>query len=157
MTARGPATGLGIVMTDLFISASAALLMVIAVLRTTPPIPVPIQADIVATCPPAAILSAREPVMSMRPGGREGATIKVGGPGDLASLPADLGLRPRLFYSIGVIAGEGAPLSAACLRWAQDSLVRTYNRKIDELTRRGTARPIFGIVPGRAPNVRGGG
>ena len=63
---------MGSAMTDLFVSASAALMLVLAVLRPDPPVVTPIQADITAHCTesgglPALTIPADPPILIERP------------------------------------------------------------------------------------------
>lgn len=113
---------MGIAMTDLFVSASAALMLVLAVLRPDPPVVTPIQADITAHCTesgglPALAIPADPPIL-------------IESPADLAALPARLGLPPRLFYTLALAGGPGHPVSASCLTWATTDLVRALNTEI---------------------------
>jgi hypothetical protein len=145
----------GVAVTDIFICASAALLVALALSRNTPEVPVPIQADIVATCPPADAVEAGGARLALRAPKGAATPVPVGSPADLAAAPDALGLPPRLYYTLAVTAGEGAPLSAACLRWVQDGLVRRYNARVGTLTARGAPRPVFGVAPVTADAGRG--
>ncbi|MBB95901.1 MAG: hypothetical protein CML68_15070 [Rhodobacteraceae bacterium] len=122
---------MGIAMTDLFVSASAALMLVLAVLRPDPPVTTPLQADITAHCTetggrPALVVPGDTPVI-------------LQGPADLAALPARLGLPPRLFYALALAGGPGHPIPASCLSWAATDLVRALNTQV--------ARPDYAGPP----------
>lgn len=129
---------MGIAMTDLFVSASAALMLVLAVLRPDPPVTPPIQADITAWC--------------TETGGRPALrvdtdrVILLETPEDLAALPARLDLPPRLFYSLAIAGDADNPIPATCLAWASADLVRALNA---DVARPGYAGPpaIFSLGP----------
>lgn len=129
---------MGIAMTDLFVSASAALMLVLAVLRPDPPVTPPIQADITAYCTetgghPALLVEGDRPLL-------------LESPEDLAALPARLDLVPRLFYSIAIAGDANHPIPASCLAWASTDLVRALNA---DVARPGYAGPpaIFSLGP----------
>lgn len=138
-------------MTDLFVSAAAALMMILAISRPTPDIPLPIQADMFGTCPEASTIlteAGDRPALSVTRATQPGTVdpVLVPTPEDLWTLPARLGLQPRLFYTIALIEGP-APVTAACADWALNQLVRTANTKADIS---GTGKPtspppIFGL------------
>ncbi|WP_428925337.1 hypothetical protein [Marinibacterium sp. SX1] len=125
-------------MTDLFISASAALMLVLAVLRPDPPVAPPIQADITAWCTtagqrPALLVETDPPIL-------------VQGPADLAALPGRMGLDPRLFYTLALAGSPDRPLPASCLAWATRDLVRALNADIARPDHTGPAA-IFSLAP----------
>jgi len=140
------AEGIGLAMTDLFISGAAALLCMLAVMRQTPDVPLPIQADIRAACPSVAAIEAGNTGLVLMPTGREpsGNPVMVRAPEDLAAAPATLGLPPRLFYTIALTPGE-TPLTATCLDWVQGDLIRPYNEDFGRNPSRDAARPVFGL------------
>ena len=145
--------GLGIVMTDLFISGGAALLLVLAVARPTPETPLPVQADLVAACPTTQALEKREATLVLRPAGSaaDDTRVEIRDPAQLAGAPAALGLPARLFYGIALVRDRTSgspPLSARCLRWVGRDLVGAYNAQIETLAARGGARPVFGLSVG---------
>ncbi|MGR3804780.1 hypothetical protein [Marinibacterium profundimaris] len=113
---------IGIALTDLFVSASAALMLVLAVLRPDPPVTTPLQADITAHCTETGGLPALE-----IPGD---PPILVESPADLAALPARLDLPPRMFYALALAGGPGRTVPASCLAWASADLVRALNRQV---------------------------
>ena len=122
---------LGLAMTDLFVSASAALMLVLAVLRPDPPVTVPLQADITAFC---TEIGGRPALIVDGP-----PSVTLTAPDDLAALPGRLGLPLRLFYSIALAGAPGRPLPAACLSWATTDLVRAHNATV--------ARPDYAGPP----------
>ncbi|MEM8729471.1 MAG: hypothetical protein AAGF79_06085 [Pseudomonadota bacterium] len=129
---------LGIAMTDLFVSAAAALMLVLAVLRPDPPVHTPVQADITAICieqgeRPALQVMADPPVI-------------LATPQDLAALPEALGLPPRLFYGLAIAGGPGQPISTACLSWASRDLVRALNADVARPDYTGPPA-IFSLAP----------
>ena len=133
-------------MTDLFISATAALLLVLAVMQPTPPVPIPIQSDLLVRCPepdaaekwPLALYAAANP---------EAPPLLVDRPADLGLAPARLGLPPRLFYTIALQQPIDSPVSAGCLSFVVRDLVRRYNRSLTESDRDSVhQRAIFSIA-----------
>lgn len=136
----------GIVMTDLFVSATAALLLVLAVLQPIPPIRLPIQADLIARCPdgdpapatPLALVAGSDP---------DGPSVSALGPTELGAAPVRLGLPARLFYTIAVEGTAGGPVSAACLDWITRDFVRAYNGALAEADRLTQPRAIFAVAP----------
>jgi hypothetical protein len=144
-------------MTDLFVSAAAALMMILAITRPTPDIPLPIQADFIATCPgPAMIVtdSGDRPALSVTDADASTANahVLVASPEDLWALPARFGMEPRLFYTIALTSGDEA-LTAACANWALNDLVRTANMNADTASNPGAtnAPAIFGLELVTAP------
>jgi len=139
--------GTGIVMTDLFISATAALLLCLAVSRTTPDIPLPVQADLIALCPtpnspdgtPYIVALASDPA---------GISAKVGSPEDLAAVPRLLGLPPALFRTIAVMATSASPVSATCVRRLTEDIVKPHNDQLaTEPAAAGSSRAVFAVGP----------
>lgn len=129
--APSDALSVGIVMSDLFISATAALLIVLALAQPYKPKEVPIQADLVAYCPPLdtprpeyriLIHSANEPE----------AAVSLHKSEELGGLPSGLLLEPRLFYSIALVEKKGHPLTPTCLKWVQQNLINPWNRSLQE-------------------------
>lgn len=148
-TAR--AAGVGIVMTDLFVSAAAALMMILAITRPTPDIPLPVQADFLATCLQATQAATDEAglyTLSLTPNHAESEIQPViaDAPGDLWTLPDRFGEPPRLFYTIALVDGA-EPVTGACADWALNDLVRTANSNADSFEANGTSAPppIYGL------------
>lgn len=150
-SSSGIAGGLGIVMTDLFLSATAALLVVLAVANPTPPVPMPIQADLVATCPERnggvvghfILRSAAEP---------DGPTAVVSKPEDLSEAVSVAGLQAALFYSVALIPRVGTPVSAACLSRFTTDIIRAHNSGLSRAkAERGDLMAVFAVNTG-VPN-----
>ena len=141
--------GLGVAMTDLFISAGAAIVMVIALSRPTPRVELPPQADIIATCPEASTFQGGDGAIVMRRDAADTTSaVPVVSPEDLAATPATLGLPARLFYTIALEDTPNQPVSAACLRWVQNDLIRAHHRRLlerDPAYR--TRRCVFSLAP----------
>lgn len=142
--------GLNIAATDLFISATAALLVVLAVLRPMPPVDLPTQADLVGHCTMDA--EARPVALTLGVPEREVAPphIEVHNPAELAQAPRTLGLAPRLFYVIALVPDAGGRLASDCLRWVRDDLVRPHNSRMSLSEPANSAlgtRAIFTLVP----------
>lgn len=144
-------TGIGLVMTDLFVSAAAALMMIIAITKPSPDIPLPIQADLIATCPSAMQLlseASEQAALSVLPAtpaeGIDPFLAKT--PEDLWDLPEAFGLFPQLFYTIALVDGV-EPVTAACADWVLNDLVRSANGNADASgTKDGPGlAPIFGL------------
>ncbi len=137
-------------MTDLFVSAAAALMIILAIARPTPDIPLPIQADLLATCPDAAafLSEAAAPALSVTLAEQSGSVdpVLVPTPEDLWALPARLGLQPRLFYTVALVGGQH-PVTAACADWALNDLVRTANSNAGNVAASHPVSPpaIFGL------------
>lgn len=121
--------GVGIVMTDVFVSATAALLMVLAVARPSPPTPLPIQAEITVSCEtsnqgdfvfetwPTHIFDAdRRPIMS---------------PQDFAFAVRKMALPPALLYKVVVVGTETSGLSAGCLQALKTDIIWPLNQDPD--------------------------
>jgi hypothetical protein len=148
-TARG--TGIDLVMTDLFVSASAALMMVLAISRPTPDVPLPIQADLIATCPSAStILSSdtEQPALHVFPSNAptDMDRVSASDPESLWGLPQFFDLPPRLFYTIALKDGA-EPVTSACANWALNDIVRAANKAADTRSEQFETRPppIFGL------------
>lgn len=147
----------GIVMTDLFVSATAVLLLVLAVVQPTPPVQLPIQADLVARCLEAGQGSGAQLALSA---GTDptGPGVLITDPADLVGTPARLGLPPRLFYTIAVVGTQARPVTAACLSLVERDFVRAHNDSLIRADRRsGAPRAIFAVavaVPETAEGVQ---
>ena len=118
--------GLTLVMTDLFISAAGALVIVLALARTDAPRPVPVQADLVALCPdpPGGALRLTTPERLSRDGaGADGPAI-----GDAAGLRAGVErlLPPSLFVTLALVDLPARPVTPACLARTRGDILRPY-------------------------------
>jgi hypothetical protein len=138
--------GLETVMTDLFVSAGATLLIVLAVTREVPEDVLPVQADLVATCPPSEDIARGDGTLLVRAGGASETAqpIPVEGVAQMAVLPAALGMPARTFYTI-TLTSDAAPVTAACLDWVQEDLVRAHNAALASDIPRGGARPVYAL------------
>ena len=144
--------GTGIVMTDLFISATAALLLCLAVSRPTPVVPLPIQADLVLVCP--VLNYAKAPFVMSRASDPNGISVEVGSPEDLAKAPKALELPPSLFRTIAVMATAQRPVSATCLRRLTDDVVRVHNSRLATTPATdGLSRAVFAVAPVLPPKA----
>jgi hypothetical protein len=115
-----------IAMTDLFLSATAALLIVLAVLRPTPPVTLPIQADLVARCTLETNgVEVFDPRQTDRP------AILIDRTRALSSVPERLGLAPKLFYTIALSDPQG--VSADCAQTVLNGYVRAHNEAVQSL------------------------
>ena len=138
--------------TDLFIAATASLLVILALSRPNPPIDLPVQADLVASC---AIHEAGEPealVMRLADSSAETEAIaRIHDSDELSDFAAHPELPPRLLYVIALVPAEDGTLAASCLQWARDDIVRTHNAaERVRSDRNPTAQPdpaIFALVP----------
>ena len=142
--------GLNIAATDLFISATAALLVVLAVLRPTPPVELPIQADLEGYC--TLDVEARPVTLVLGVPGHavDAAPLSVREPAELAQAPTLLDLAPGLFYMIALVPGRDGRLLSDCLTWVRDDLVRAHNASMLQPELSSTAagtRAIFTLAP----------
>ena len=143
--------GFGIVMTDLFISSTAALLIVLAVSKPTPINALPIQADLVATCH-RSVASDSEWYAVFRAGhdaARDDEGIVVKTPQEMAEAPTQLGLQARLFYSVALAIGAHEQAFGECLHWFTYDLVRAHNTSLSEPRNGGPvgSRAVFAVSP----------
>ena len=141
----------GIVITDLFVCATAALLIVLAVAGPTPPQYLPIQADLSARCLPAP---AAQDVESNRTAlffdglnnSAPGTGVPVKSFKEMKHVPSLVGLPPQLFYSIAVVRASDDPVSVECLGWIRRDLVRAHNKMLANQDRmENSPRPIFSV------------
>ncbi len=138
-------SGFAIAMTDLFFSSSGALLLVLAMLRPTPDVPLPIQADILARCPTSEVSSEDDVALILEtPDGTR--RLALSSMDELAWASQGLGLAPALFYTIALIPDGAGKLSASCLERVQNEVVRKHNSQINNRLDRGSARPVFGLT-----------
>lgn len=138
----------GMAMTDLFISATAALIMVLAVARPFEPVPLPVQADFLAFCVPMDETSGDQQqfdVMVHAFGSVPDAAITILEPADLAELPGAFDMKAQPYYSLAVTqAPMGEVVAARCLQQVLFDLTRPYNASLEHLPRRAPdARAIF--------------
>lgn len=127
-------------MTDLFVSATASLLVVLTLVRPTPPLPMPIQADLLAFCPP----DPKGTIVFVAAARPAGPRFAVAQPDDLAAAPARLGLKPALLYAVAVTSESGAGVDAACFARVRDDLVRARNSTVAAADRKAAGpRAIF--------------
>ncbi|MGR3466862.1 MAG: hypothetical protein ACU0CI_03210 [Shimia sp.] len=116
-------------MTDVIISATAALLIGLALAANETPQPMPVQADLRIFC-------AGEEVRI----GDGTRAIPITG-ATLGTAPPAFDLPPRLFYALALVPGpEG--LSPECLRRVQRDVVSAWN---DGLNQRPGA--VFSVQP----------
>ena len=130
-------TGIGIAMTDLFLSASAALIVALALSSNSPVRNIPIQADLLLLCP-SVNQDEKRYVMF------QGESIETGKEGDLTVGESDLSyfgnmhefnqalsaasLVPRLFHIAALANSDNHPLTTTCVK-AITKLVRSNNKK----------------------------
>lgn len=153
--------GFGIVITDLFVSATAVLLLVLAVARPTPPQALPIQADLLAGCSPSSVTGSESetPIAVFHANGGNsspGEGIPVKSAEEMSLVPGLLGLPARLFYSIAIVGQPDAPVTADCLERVSRQLVRAHNEALTiGATGADAPRPIFAVslgLDGHGPN-----
>lgn len=141
----------GIAMTDLFISATAALLIVLAISRPQPPQELPIQADLLARC----VMDADAPValeitraaMIGEDAPVDETQARVDAPGGLAAVPEELSLSPGLFYMIALVPDAAGVLRSDCFHWARDEIVRAYNDTLSDRSEEGETGALFTLSP----------
>ncbi|MGF1528132.1 MAG: hypothetical protein ACFCBW_15245 [Candidatus Competibacterales bacterium] len=127
-------------MTDLFVSASAALLMVIVLSHPDTPLPLPVQTDLIALCPAPPGAHAPFtlfPASALKPKAEGG--VELVGPGvafaDVEGLALALGstVAPvELFFTLGLTGAPGRPLPPECLRRLKQGIVSPYNDRTAE-------------------------
>lgn len=149
--ARPAMPGVMIAMTDLFVSATATLMVVLILSQTERPTPLPVQADLVAFCPTeegeafavvpvsAVIVGADRLRTSMVD------TLALSDATGLAAVLAKIaGAEPRSFYSIGLAGTAGRPVTAACISRLQNTIVRMHNQAVGKTA--GGIRAIAGVT-----------
>lgn len=112
-------------MTDVFVSATAALLMVLAVARPSPPTPLPIQADITVSCETS---EQREYIFQAWPTHILDAvrhTILI--PEDFAIAVQQMNLPKALLYRVVVIGTNTSGLPAGCLQAFKTAVIWPLN------------------------------
>lgn len=132
-------SGSGIVLTDLFISATAALLLVLAVARPSPPVALPVQADMRATCYEtadggvgfelAAFADAAPPVPDAAVS--DAPAILVQTREDFARATRALQLSAQLFVKVALTSDAQGPAGPTCLRVFEQDIMRPLNREPD--------------------------
>ena len=125
-------------MTDLFISATAALLIVLAVSQPHEPQPLPVQADIIAFCPVEPAENDANTTLSVmfQPAAQPGTEPReVTRFAEMAGLPEALGLDPQPYYSIAVVPDSDGRLTGACFGQVSQGFAREHNAALDQLER----------------------
>lgn len=118
--------GVGIVMTDVFVSATAALLMILAVARPSPPTPLPIQAEITVSCETS---EQGDYVFQTWPTDIADTERRlINTPRDFAVAVKQMALPPALLYKVAVIANDHSTLPAGCLQAFKTIITWPLNR-----------------------------
>lgn len=127
----------GIVLTDLFISATAALLLVLAVARPSPPVALPVQADMRAICYEttdggvgfelAAFADAAPPVSEAPVA--DAPAMRIQTREDFARATRALQLSAQLFVKIALTSDAQGPAGPTCLRVFEQDIMRPLNRE----------------------------
>lgn len=130
--------GLGIVMTDLFVSATAALMIVLSLLQTNPIARLPVQADLFARCSDENLTLALTDVKRTR-------IVLVEKAADLLKIPVELELPPQLHYSVAFQPGPNG-LFANCLEHATRRIFGVYNSELLPKVEAGQSRPVFSVI-----------
>jgi hypothetical protein len=145
--------GIGIAMTDLFLSASAALIVALALSSNTPVMTIPIQADLLFLCPSIHQEEKRYVMF-------QGESLETGNEGGLTIGESDLGyfgtmhefnqalsashLVPRLFHVAALANSDSHPLTTTCVK-AMTRMVRRNNKIGKDVSiDKGSSDPIFG-------------
>ncbi len=142
-----------IVMTDLFISATAALLIVLAMARPQVPTDLPVQADILGFCPPMKkeqgylIVSAAEFDRQTATLPKTASQVVVDALDAFELAVSNLGFSQHLFYSIALVSGENRPLTPACVKHFSDVLVGKHNRSLSDKSVIPGSRAVFAVEP----------
>ena len=142
--------GVGLVMTDLFVSATAALLIVLAVARTSPPVPLPVQADVIATC-----ITNEDGTTFFEVSKSEGPpemSYQAQSSAEFAQSVVLLNLTPALFHTVAILPQVDRPLSAECISEFTVRIVREHNRAASTAEfSQDAARTIFSVIASPTP------
>ena len=134
----------GLAMTDLFISATAALLTVLAVSQPFEPQPRPIQADLLATCPPETEEELVARALMRRADQSAVEAVSVARAADLSALPTELGLAAKPYYLLAVVRDSRGVISGRCYAFIAQELAKTRNSRLDDIARDDTGpRAVF--------------
>jgi hypothetical protein len=126
---------LGIVLSDIFLTATAAILVLLVVLQDRPIVPVPIQADIVMSCLQDERYALAIPGQTDTPP-RIVSDLQDIGPVVLAIAPS-----PRIIQSVALVPGQNG-LSVPCIDAVQRA-VRRWNLSLGETDE---ARSAIGLA-----------
>lgn len=138
--------GAMIVMTDLFLSATAVLLVVIALSEPDQPSDVPIQADLVALCPATVTPAGVPQLLAVRDLSR----LEVGPAEEVNRVPISVhedlpealaaladngapGVEGAALLRIALVDFPGHPMTAPCFRVLAVDVVEAYNRWLQGL------------------------
>jgi hypothetical protein len=148
----GGGGALMLAMTDLFVSATATLLVVLALASPYPPKPFPVQADLVMLCPesgsatkefvlfPASAVTFREKGGTLRPV----TTIHfVRNHRELSRIVSAMKLPAKHMLTIALAPSTGRPLTANCFATVSRQLVSRYNHQNN--TSREISVPILAL------------
>lgn len=144
--------GLMLVMTDLFVSASATLLVILSLAKNKVPDFLPVQADLVALCPEKAggafrlmtAVQAAEVQTGTRP---FPLGVPVRDANDLRRLAELPGLFPALLHVVALAGSASTPLDAACLIRFRREIITAQNNALTSAEPREGLRRIFTVVP----------
>lgn len=128
---------IGIVLTDIFLAATAAILLLLAVLQDNPDIPLPVQADFVLQC-------GRDGEFRLSVAGDETPMVVLPDASEIGAAVVAMATAPRLFQTLALIQGEDG-LPAACLQSAT-SAVRRWNTALGEGLDGAGGGVVLGIV-----------
>lgn len=143
---------LALAMTDLFISAAAALLAVLAIAGRNPPVPLPVNADYVIICDDmkdAALVPVKD--LEFEPGTsvwRIGARARVSQISDIEALRSSITAlaSPKLLLVIALIETDSdASMQGYCSTRVR-RLVRQYMTDLDAGERTGGYEPALSLV-----------
>ena len=118
--------GIGIAMTDLFISAAAALLLVLAILKPQPPTPLPIQSNAFVYCPVAEQTVAPSYRLQNTPDGTD-EFADITDPDMLHDALTAIGITGQLMVTLSIVGAPERPLTGTCLRDFTINFVRKAN------------------------------
>ena len=154
------APGLVIAITDIFLSATATFLVILALSATDPPVAAPVQADLLVACPTAPnwLTGSGSDMLIV-----DATGILVDGNAAAAVSRASWRLfrdeatfsraleavatRAKMLQTLGLFAMRGRPVTADCLDRLQNVLVRSHNRRAGDADRRvGPGRSSLPIV-----------
>jgi len=140
-----------IAITDLFLSATAALLIVLALARPDVPQPIPVQAELIAFCPEtnsnrsANIHIGRvEDIRKSEENlSHSGSLARISKPEELGAGLRDLEVPAALFLNIALVSGPKRPISLDCIRFLERSIIGAHNQGLNTAPPDAPLKTIF--------------
>ncbi len=141
-------SGFLVVVTDLFVSATATLLVVLALAKKQTPQSIPVQADLVAICPSKADgpFYMTTAALALKNGGPDSGRL-VGRAKDLELLANLPGLFPAMLHIVALSGTISSPINAECLVRFRRDIVAAHNDELARTADQPGFRRIFSVVP----------